>query len=200
MGLPHAFCPCFLPAPQQPEPRLAASWHTLEGRDLISDLLSWCPMRDPCVASRERDLPARCILQSTLSRAPTPPPSLPAGHQRPAQSCSPEPAHSGRSSGTPRGALFSSAAPLVSRPQPFMPPWHVNPSPVCLSHGGVHCRSLHSKRVLAVCLQGCTFVEGVKEEVVLSASHALSLIAAGEGRGRMKAGAAALPPLFAAVP
>lgn len=30
-------------------------------------------------------------------------------------------------------------------------------------------------------LQG-TFIEGVKEEVVLSAAHALSLIAAGEGK------------------
>ncbi|KAG6744886.1 hypothetical protein POTOM_051527 [Populus tomentosa] len=41
--------------------------------------------------------------------------------------------------------------------------------------------SLHHQRQLYLCLLGAgTFVEGIKEEVVLSPAHALSLIAAGE--------------------
>lgn len=40
--------------------------------------------------------------------------------------------------------------------------------------------SLKLTGLLVFCMQG-TFVEGIKEEVVLSPAHALSLIAAGEG-------------------
>lgn len=42
------------------------------------------------------------------------------------------------------------------------------------------CRYIYNLMTFHCFLQG-TFVEGIKEEVVLSPAHALSLIAAGEG-------------------
>jgi hypothetical protein len=45
---------------------------------------------------------------------------------------------------------------------------------------GLFCHT-HDRENSGFCVQQGTYVEGIKEEVVLSPAHALSLIAAGEG-------------------